>query len=57
MKDFGKLTDRLQNAAQARQAMLQKLKALPGPNDPETIALREKQRLVAEVPDLAPGLR
>lgn len=48
MKDFGKLSDRLENQAKARQAMLEKLKALPGPNDPEMIALREKQKEVAE---------
>ena len=47
MKQVGKLSDRLQDAAAARQATLDKLKAMPGPNSPEMVALREKQLEVA----------
>lgn len=40
--------ERSQAAAKARQAMLERFRAQPGPDDPAVIALREKQRQIAE---------
>lgn len=40
--------ERLQLAAKARQAALEKFKSRPGENDPEIIKLREQQKAIAE---------
>lgn len=50
MRDFkGKnVGDRLQNAAKAKQAMLERVRAMPGPDDPEFIAkMAERQAIEA----------
>ena len=49
MRDFKdkQLGDRLQNAAQAKQAMLRKLQSMPGADDPAVIARRAEQQAIA----------
>ncbi len=42
------LSERLERAAKARQAIIDKFKAQPGANDPEVIKRREEQVAVAE---------
>ncbi len=42
------LNDRLQNAAKARAEMLAKMRAMPGPNDPATIARQAELKAIAD---------
>jgi hypothetical protein len=52
MRSFNKtLTERRADAAAAKQAMLQKLKERPGPDDPAVIARAAERKAIAEARD------
>lgn len=42
------LSERLERAAKARQAIIAKFKSQPGPNDPDVVRRREEQIAIAE---------
>jgi hypothetical protein len=52
-----KLNERLERAAKARQELLEKFRARPGPDDPDVIKRREERLALAKAREMRAGER